>query len=414
MNHSGSFRQSPLPQQNARGGAEASILSFRPVAATPRIWLLVGDKLGDNQQVELIANRLTERLNWQVDVKQLRFKDAYRIGKPEFRSDHSHVDWDESDPVVQPWPDLVITVGRRPSMVALWIKEQSRGQTKIVIVGRPRRWLSRFNLIIAAAHHHLPDLPNVMRLGLPLIKADAVGIADARTRWSGVIGEMPRPLFALFVGGPTKPHVFDRKVALDLMAKASRCATEAGGSLWVTTSPRTSAEVVDTLEQALPKNGRLFRWRPKSSDNPYLALLACADRFVVTGDSVSMQVEVARLGKPLAIYALPVQYEFVERLRRSIARYAYGRKTLPLLSGFIRAMQRLGVVKFPRDVAEIHTLLFEQGFAVPLGEPFTNVASGVDVDLDQIVDRIRSLFVRTDGSPVQRPAFTQLLKAADE
>ena len=41
-------------------------------------------------------------------------------------------------------------------MVALWIKEQSRGHTKIVIVGRPRRWLSRFSLIIAAAHHHVP------------------------------------------------------------------------------------------------------------------------------------------------------------------------------------------------------------------------------------------------------------------
>jgi mitochondrial fission protein ELM1 len=414
MNHSGSFRRSSLPQQDARGGAEASILRLRPVTATPRIWLLVGDKLGDNQQVELIANRLTERLNWQVDVKQLRFKDAYRVGKPEFRSDHSHVDWNESDAVAQPWPDLVITVGRRPSMVALWIKEQSRGLTKIVIVGRPRRWLSRFNLIIAAAHHHLPDLPNVMRLGLPLIKADSIGLESARGRWSASIAEMPRPLFALFVGGPTKPHVFDSSVALDLMAKASRCAAEAGGSLWVTTSPRTSVEVVDTLEQSLPENGRLFRWRAKSPDNPYLALLACADRFIVTGDSVSMQVEVARLGKPLAIYPLPVHYGFVERLRRATARFAYGRKTVPFLSRLIRAMQRFGVVKFPRDVAEIHSLLFEQGFAVPLGEPFGGVGGGVDVDLDHIVDRIRELFVRTDGATVQRSAFTQLLNASDE
>ena len=363
--------------------------------------MLIGDKLGDNQQVELIASRLTELLNWHVDVRRLRFEDAYRVGKPEFRSDHSHVDWAESDVVAQPWPDLVITVGRRPSMVALWIKEQSRGHTKIVIVGRPRRWLSRFSLIIAAAHHHVPDLPNVMRLGLPLIKADAVGMANARAQWLQRVAEMPRPLFALFVGGPTKPHVFDRNVARDLMQRASRCAAEAGGSLWVTTSPRTSAEVVDVLEAALPKNGRLFRWRANSPDNPYLALLACADRFIVTGDSVSMQVEVARLGKPLAIYPLPVHYGFAERLRRSIAHFAYGKKAVPLLSGFIRGMQRFGVVKFPRDVSEIHALLFEQRFAVRLGEPFASAGSGVDVDLDQIVDRIRSLFVRTDASAVR-------------
>ena len=343
----------------------------------------------------------TERLNWHVDVRRLRFNDAYRVGKPEFRGDHSHVDWADSDVIAQPWPDLVITVGRRPSMVALWIKEQSRGHTKIVIVGRPRRWLSRFNLIIAAAHHHVPDLPNVMRLGLPLIKADAVGMANARALWTQRIAEMPRPLFAVFVGGPTKPHVFDRDVALDLMAQASRCAAEAGGSLWVTTSPRTSAEVVDVLEEALPPNGRLFRWRANSPDNPYLALLACADRFVVTGDSVSMQVEVARLGKPLAIYPLPVHYGFAERLRRSIARVAYGKNAVPVLSRFIRAMQRFGVVKFPRDVAEIHALLFDQRFAVRLGEPFASAGSGVDVDLDQIVDRIRSLFVRAEATTVR-------------
>ena len=130
MNHSGSFRRTSVPQQDARGGHEASILPFRPFTAAPRIWLLIGDKLGDNQQVELIASRLSERLNWHVDVRRLRFKDAYRVGKPEFRSDHSHVDWTESDVVAQPWPDLVITVGRRPSMVALWIKEQSRGHTQ--------------------------------------------------------------------------------------------------------------------------------------------------------------------------------------------------------------------------------------------------------------------------------------------
>jgi hypothetical protein len=185
------------------------------------------------------------------------------------------------------------------------------------------------------------------------------------------------------------------------MQRASRCAAEAGGSLWVTTSPRTSTEVIDVLEEALPKNGRLFRWRADSPDNPYLALLACADRFIVTGDSVSMQVEVARLGKPLAIYPLPVHYGFVERLRRSIAHFAYGKKAVPVLSGFIRAMQRFGVVKFPRDVSEIHALLFEQRFAVRLGEPFANAGSGVDVDLDQIVDHILSLFVRTDAGAVR-------------
>ena len=54
----------------------------------------------------------------------------------------------------------------------------------------------------------------------------------------------------------------------------------------------------------LPAGARLYRWHDGGA-NPYHALLGLADRFVVTGDSVSMMVEVARLGKPLAIFALP-------------------------------------------------------------------------------------------------------------
>jgi hypothetical protein len=399
MNRSGSYPKTPFDDRGARGGREASILPFRPASTTSRIWLLIGDKLGDNQQVELIASRLIERLNWRVEVRRLRFKDAYRVGKPPFRVDHSHVDWSASDAITPPWPDLVITVGRRPSMVALWIKEQSRGQTRLVIVGRPRRWLQRFSLIIAAAHHHVPPLPNVLRLGLPLIRADAAGMEAARARWAPRFADLPRPLVALFVGGPTKPHVFDRDVARDLMARAVKSVAQSGGTLWVTTSPRTSRDVVDALEEALPENGRLFRWRPNDPDNPYLGLLACADRFIVTGDSVSMQVEVARLGKPLAIYPLPVAYEIVERIRRAAARIAYGRSSSSILARLIQALQQIGVMQFPRDVAEIHALLFEQGFAVRLGEPFANPGTGVDVDLDQIVDRIQTLLSPRETLP---------------
>jgi uncharacterized protein len=365
-------------------------------AVAPSIWLLIGDKLGDNQQVELIAQRLAERYDWRVDVRQLRFDPSFRTGKPQFRPAASHVDRSKSAPLEPPWPDLLITIGRRPSMVALWIKEQSGNRTRIVIVGRPRRWLDRFDLIVAAAHHHVPPLPNVLRLGLPLIVPDLAAVAAARAQWCARFAEMRRPLFALFVGGPTKPHVFDRSVARQLMMQVAGCVTAAGGSLWVTTSPRTSSEVVDALAEVLtetlPENGRMFRWVAGSADNPYLGLLACADRFIVTGDSVSMQVEVARLGKPLAIFPLPVTYGLVERLRRRAAHIAYNKAPQSLLARVIMGLQGFGLVQFPRDVAEIHQLLFEQRLAVRLGEPFAVGGSGADVDLDRVVERIHGMW----------------------
>src|SRR5262245_64078521 len=177
-------RGTTLPDRERHSGRGASILPFSPTSVGPRIWVLIGDKLGDNQQVEMIGERLREQLDWRVEVRRLKFKEAYRLGKPRFRSNGEHVDWPASDEVAPPWPDIVLTIGRRPSMVALWIKRQSHGRTRIVIVGRPRRWLSRFSLIIAAAHHHVPPLPNVLKLGLPLIKVANANMAAARGEWA--------------------------------------------------------------------------------------------------------------------------------------------------------------------------------------------------------------------------------------
>ena len=83
-------------------------------------------------------------------------------------------------------------------------------------------------------------------------------------------------------------------------------AEEAGGTLYITTSRRTPTTVVEVLKEGIPKHAILYEWSARGIDNPYLALLGHADRFIVTGDSISMMVEVARLGKPLAIFPLPI------------------------------------------------------------------------------------------------------------
>src|SRR5437899_9903650 len=102
-------------------------------ACPPKTWLLLGDKLGDNAQIEPIA----AALGWPCERKHLRFKKRYGTYRPLFRASISHVASYGSDQLAPPWPDLILTTGRRPASVALWIREKSGGRTKLVIVGRP-------------------------------------------------------------------------------------------------------------------------------------------------------------------------------------------------------------------------------------------------------------------------------------
>ena len=325
----------------------------------PRVWLLVGEKTGDNAQLRVIA----DGLGWPVEERSIAMRPVWVRGKPHVRPSLEHIDPARSDALEPPWPDLVITIGRRLSMVALWVREQSGGSTRLVLLGKPRRLRRRFDLIIASAQYRIGRARNVLHTGLPLMRVDPAAVAAAADAWRARLAHLPRPLTALLIGGPTKPVRFDAAVARELAAQAAKVAADGGGTLYVTTSRRTPAAVVEALAAGLPAGTPLYRWAPEATENPHLALLGLADRFAVTSDSITMMVEVARLGRPLAIFVLP-----------------------PAAGLFWRRLFR------GRDLEAVPRLLIEQGMAVRLGSPFRAPAGPPVDELPRVVERIRSLF----------------------
>ena len=130
-------------------------------------------------------------------------------------------------------------------MAALWVQQQSRGRTKVVIVGRPRRMLDHFALVVATPQYRLPHRANVLNLDLPLMRIDAAKIAEAAETWRVRFEAMARPLTAVLVGGPTQPLVLDADVARRLVALIERSTHGKDGALFVTTSRRTPPAVVE-------------------------------------------------------------------------------------------------------------------------------------------------------------------------
>ncbi|WP_119168696.1 mitochondrial fission ELM1 family protein [Algihabitans albus] len=359
--------------------------------AAPRIWLLIGDKLGDNAQVEIIA----EALGLPFERKLLSLQTPYVLGKPRFEPSLHHLDSARSASLVPPWPDLILTAGRRPAMAALWVHQQSGGRSKLVLIGRPKRWLERFDLVISTVQQRLPEQPNVLRLGLPLMRLDATAIAAAAADFAPQLAEMPRPLTALLVGGATEPFAFHAAQARQIVATAQTMAARQGGSLYVSTSRRTPREVSEALAAALPPGARLYRWQAEDETNPYLGLLGLADQFVVTGDSTSMLVEIARLGRPLAIAELPLRPSPWTRLQQALARQlhppSFGDPNAGRLQSLGNALYRLGLVGYSRDLTAVHRLLIERGLAVRLGEPFPAAGRPADDELPQVVERLQTL-----------------------
>ena len=351
------------------------------MATAPRVWLLIGDKLGDNAQ----ARALVDALGWPYDVRQVFPKPEWVLGKPKFEPGLDHLDLARSAPLEPPWPDLIVTIGRRPSMAALWVQDQSGGRARIVLLGRPKRWAERFALIVAPSQFKIPPRDNLIQLDLPLLRADPEAVAAAGAIWRERLAGLPRPLTAVLIGGQTKPYRFDEEVARDLLGKLDALRARDGGTLYLTTSRRTRPEAVSAFERDLPPGAVLHRWSADApEDNPYLGLLALADRFVVTADSISMMVEVASLRRPLAIFELPIGRDLMDRMRATMAR-----ASLP--DGLVHLLHRLGILGYGRDLGEVRRRLVETGLAVPLGQPFSQPGSAIHDELAGVVERIRAI-----------------------
>lgn len=371
-------------------------MTLNDISPSPRIWVIKGDRPGDNAQVETLVGAL--RL--PVERHYVRVAPPWDKRKPRVRPTLHHIDPARSDPLHPPWPDLVITVGRRLSMVALWVKKQSGGRTRIVLVGKPSGSTQPYELIVTSSEVQIPPASNVLRIALPLVSVDEEKVRGAREAWHEKLSVLARPLVAVLVGGPTNPFTFNRRVERDLIRLAAGIREKQGGTAYFSTSPRTPAHAIRALRAGLPEDTPFFHWRPDAPDNPYHALLGTADGFIVTGDSVSMLVEVARLRRPLAIYPLPygALHRF-DQLRRRGARWLYEPDTGSSLDGFRHGVRTAGkalhLLPRTRDFTAIHQLLIDRGLAVLAGEELTLPRGEVPDDLPQVVTRVRALLAST-------------------
>lgn len=379
----------------------------------PRIWLLLGNKKGDNGQVETIAAELQAQFGWHCKRKDIQVREPFLFGKPKVGPTLYHIDAQRSDPLEAPWPDLLLTIGRSPANVALWVQEQSGGHTRLVLVGKPSGYMERFDLIITSAETLPAPYPNVLRINLPLMRIDQAEIDTGGRSWAQRLQSLPRPLVAIMVGGPTNPFVYNASVTRQLLAEAGRVIA-AGGTPYFTTSRRTPPAVTAQLKQQLPPQARLYDWNDSSAENPYRGLLALADRFVVTGDSISMMVEVIHLHKPLQILPLPTGLlGALDQARRNLARWLYrpgetgGGARLRI--ALARLVYRLHLIRHTRHYPGFHQLLVDLGLAGWLGQGVAAPAGCLPDDIPAVLARIREVSARPaapadSGQPTRQAA----------
>lgn len=324
----------------------------------PRVWLLLGQRPGEVAQLRTLARAL----RWPVIEKQL--------GR---------------DALIPPWPELALAFGKDLRLLGK-IRRASGGRTRIVQLARSRGLPpGEIDLLIAMPQDQVPPAPNVVRLTMSFNRREPAELAAAAQRLAPSLAHLPRPWTALIVGGASRHFRFDEIGAAALGRRASEHVKVRGGSLLVSTSPRTGAAASAALRAAIDAPCAFYDFSPGDPENPLAGYLALADDLVITGDTSSMLAEAWRTAKP--VYVAPMQP--TRNRRRRLIREL--RHWIP--ARIYRALLARGLISAPVDLRKwIDERVLAGDFGLLGGPPPCRLYRAIDDDeLDRVVARIRTL-----------------------
>jgi mitochondrial fission protein ELM1 len=272
------------------------------------IWLLKHRRAGDLAQMRNLAAMFRNghgndgASTWAVEEKQLVFRG------PDFTHIAPAAGWlldrKASDSLAPPWPDAIVAAEASAAAVAKDLKARAGDRTKLIVVGRPAGEITNFDLILTTAQYGLPAAPNVVTLPLPLATSPLASVEERRILLERMAGK-PRPWIAVLIGGRVPPDALNTKAITQIAEAARSRAQESGGTYIVLTSPRTGKACDEAIREQMSDAGLLQVWTEASTPNLYRAVIAEADSFLVTSDSVSMTVEALNSGKPVSVFMLP-------------------------------------------------------------------------------------------------------------
>jgi mitochondrial fission protein ELM1 len=226
------------------------------------------------------------------------------------------------DPIAPPWPDVVISCGRRMAGAALAVKRLSGGRALLAHIQDPRTARDRFDMLIVPEHDPARG-DNVVTTVGSLNPQDPDSLAAAATAWRDRVSALPKPRIGVNVGGSNKRYDFSPAAVADFVADLRTVVRETGGSLLVTVSRRTDDATRRALADGLAEVPGIV-WTG-GDDNPYLAFLHLADALVVSSDSVNMVSEACATGKPVHVASVEPENGRLAKFHARLRQQGYTR-----------------------------------------------------------------------------------------
>ena len=246
------------------------------------VWALTTGEAGAAGQAEGLA----AAVGWPFEIRTVRLRRPWSW-LPAHRQAPGLLQTGLAERLGPPWPELLITCGRRSASVSVAVRRASGGRCFTVHIQNPRVPLRHFDLVVPPRHDGIGG-PNVLETRVALHRLTPDALTAAGEAWRERLGDLN---VAVLLGGRSRSHRFTPETVEALAEGLAGLE----GPVAVTAYRRTEADVVAALKARLPD---AWFW-DGSGCNPYPGMLALARHIVVTEDSVSMTSEAVSTGKPV-------------------------------------------------------------------------------------------------------------------
>ena len=194
-------------------------------------------------------------------------------------------------------PRLAIGCGRQAALATRLLHERGG---KVVQILDPRIDTRYWDLVVAPEHDRLAG-DNVITLLGSLNPVDEPWLERARAVFAH-FAELPQPRTAVLLGGSSSHARFDRSAFEVRASKLEVALARDGGSVLITTSRRTPADLIAALRHRYVETPGVVWCGETDGANPYEGVLAWADRIVCSPDAVNMVSEACATNAPVFVF----------------------------------------------------------------------------------------------------------------
>ncbi len=262
-------------------------------------WVITDGRMGNVRQAQALADAL--RFDSQAHV--LKLERPWRWFAPRLTR---FAQWALPQSLLPLTPDqnttrLVIGCGRAAAFATRALREMAPDKVFSIQILDPRIDPSHWNLVIAPLHDDLRG-ENVLNTLGALNNVDEKWLVDAANQFA-YLRDLPQPRTAVLIGGSNSAQKIDALYIEGLLDQLREWQAASGGSLMLTTSARSGAQLGELIRTRLKNFPHKLWCGEHDGVNPYAGFLAYAQRIVVTPDSVNLISEACATGKPVFCFA---------------------------------------------------------------------------------------------------------------